>query len=233
MHSAAYKAPSSKRQEQHNTIPVPQPRGHVHTVCARRAANGAMPPTPPVLSTACATERSVFATVGSTSFDGLIRSLISLPSLDLLVAAGISSLTLQYGCGAPLPPAWTHGPLRVRAFRFCASLQDGLRAADVAVCHGGAGSVFEAVDAGCAVVAVPNRALMDDHQVQLVGALAEGGVVVEADASADGEVARAVARVLGECGEWGGARGDGRRRLDEVAPRNPLGIVRVVAGLLC
>jgi UDP-N-acetylglucosamine transferase subunit ALG13 len=72
--------------------------------------------------------------------------------------------------GARPPPG-----LRVDSYRYKPSLADEVRSARVVVSHGGAGSVLEALSAGRRLVVVPNRSLMDDHQVQLADALEERG----------------------------------------------------------
>ncbi len=48
---------------------------------------------------------------------------------------------------------------------------------DVVVSHGGAGSLFTLLAAGCRVVAVENRAVTDRHQRDLIGSLERDGYV--------------------------------------------------------
>jgi len=58
------------------------------------------------------------------------------------------------------------GGLRVSWFEFAPSLAERIAAADLVISHAGAGSVFEALSAGKALVAVPNAALMANHQAR-------------------------------------------------------------------
>lgn len=58
------------------------------------------------------------------------------------------------------------GGLRVSWFEFTPSLAQLMAAADLVISHAGSGSVFEALAAGKALVAVPNAALMANHQAR-------------------------------------------------------------------
>lgn len=58
------------------------------------------------------------------------------------------------------------GGLRVSWFEFTPSLAELMAGADLVVSHAGSGSVFEALAAGKALVAVPNAALMANHQAR-------------------------------------------------------------------
>jgi UDP-N-acetylglucosamine transferase subunit ALG13 len=73
-----------------------------------------------------------------------------------------------------------------------------LKRANVVFCHGGTGSLITALRAGCRIVAMPRRAELgehqDDHQSEIVGALAARGLIeVAEDAS---ELERALDRAL-------------------------------------
>lgn len=100
----------------------------------------------------------------------------------LLVDQGFGRLVLQIGTtgtyrpGQLLPEgqgAGRHGSgLQVEVFTLVPSLADYISRADLVVSHAGAGSLFEALRAGKKVLAVPNGALMDNHQVELASELA-------------------------------------------------------------
>lgn len=135
---------------------------------------------------------SVLATVGSTSFDGLIESLIADRALEVLYSAGVRKLLLQYGRGQPVSgqtftPASNAGekPLVVNAIAFAPSLAQHIAAADIVATHCGAGCVFESLAARKHVVAVPNRSLMDDHQSELADELDERGALRVAEVGTD------------------------------------------------
>ena len=58
------------------------------------------------------------------------------------------------------------GGLHVAWFEFTPSLAELMAGADLVISHAGSGSVFEALAAGKALVAVPNAALMANHQAR-------------------------------------------------------------------
>jgi UDP-N-acetylglucosamine transferase subunit ALG13 len=118
---------------------------------------------------------SLLVTVGSTHFDLLVRAIDSSDFLQRLKRLGFRRLALQHGTGEHIPGAPPPPGFRVDSYRYKPSLADEVRGARVVVSHGGAGSVLEALSAGRRLVVVPNRSLMDDHQVQLAGALEERG----------------------------------------------------------
>ena len=99
-----------------------------------------------------------------------------------LVTQGFGRLVLQIGSTGTyvphrlLPAGEARGVhrsgLEVHLFRLVPSLSGYVRDADLVVSHAGAGSLFEALRAGKMVLAVPNGALMDNHQVELASELA-------------------------------------------------------------
>jgi UDP-N-acetylglucosamine transferase subunit ALG13 len=75
-----------------------------------------------------------------------------------------------------------------------------LERTNVVFCHGGSGSLITALRAGCRVVAMPRRKDLgenhDDHQREIVDALASRGLIEVADDTVDVEPAleRALAK---------------------------------------
>ena len=61
--------------------------------------------------------------------------------------------------------------------------------ANVVFCHGGSGSLITALRAGCRIIAMPRRRDLgenhDDHQREIVGALASRGLIEVAEVTAD------------------------------------------------
>jgi beta-1,4-N-acetylglucosaminyltransferase len=186
---------------------------------------------------------ALFATVGSTSFDELVRSLTSRSILSLLGELGFSLLTIQYGRGAPIDEETTHDistssthrvseecnrKLVVRAFRYAPSLAGELSRANIVVCHGGSGSLFEAATA-CPgrVVVIPNRALMDDHQTELASELHTLGLVHVADVNQPLSIVHEIAAALRESRNKGS--NSARPNVTDVAPRNRVVIGAVLA----
>lgn len=103
----------------------------------------------------------IFVTVGSTHFDPLIEA------LDHLVGNGMicEEIVAQTGSG-------TYRPKHLTCFRFAPDLVPYYTKADLVICHGGVGTVFELMVMGKRFIAVPNKALQDDHQTDLLKALA-------------------------------------------------------------
>jgi beta-1,4-N-acetylglucosaminyltransferase len=112
----------------------------------------------------------IFATVGSTQipFTRFIRALEGLPGDQLLV---------QHG---PVPPP--AGAARASAFMQFPEMIESMEAADVVVCHAGAGSILCALRTGHTPVVVPRlkrfQETVDDHQVEFSRALASEGKVI-------------------------------------------------------
>jgi beta-1,4-N-acetylglucosaminyltransferase len=112
----------------------------------------------------------IFATVGSTQipFERFVRALDALPGEQLLVQHGPVE-----------PPA---AAARANAFMQFPQMIESMEAADVVVCHAGAGSILCALRAGHTPVVVPRlkryAETVDDHQVEFSRALAEEGKVI-------------------------------------------------------
>jgi UDP-N-acetylglucosamine transferase subunit ALG13 len=81
-----------------------------------------------------------------------------------------------------------------------AEMQALLERANLVFCHGGTGSLITALRAGCRVVAMPRHADLgennDDHQREIVGALAARGLIEVAEEASEleGAVKRALAK---------------------------------------
>ncbi len=116
---------------------------------------------------------NVFVTVGTTHpFDRMIKAVETLKNDGRLTAP----VTAQIGNSSYAPSAIT-------CFKSCnfETMQQYLCAADIAVCHGGTGSLIVALQSGAAVVAMAREAKFnehyDDHQVEIVRAFAERGLI--------------------------------------------------------
>uniref|UniRef100_A0A3Q0RQW9 UDP-N-acetylglucosamine transferase subunit ALG13 n=1 Tax=Amphilophus citrinellus TaxID=61819 RepID=A0A3Q0RQW9_AMPCI len=103
--------------------------------------------------------KTVFATVGTTSFDELIES--------ALKARGYERLVLQVGRGSVFPAAASCPHITLEAFRFKDSIAEDIKQADLVISHAGAGSCLEALGAGKPLLVVVNDKLMDNHQLEL------------------------------------------------------------------
>ncbi|GAB0195224.1 putative bifunctional UDP-N-acetylglucosamine transferase and deubiquitinase ALG13 [Grus japonensis] len=121
--------------------------------------------------------KSVFVTVGTTSFDDLIATVCSPAALQVLQNRGYEKLVLQVGRGALKPALHSSPPLAVEAFRFKDSLAEDLRRADLVISHAGAGSCLETLEKGKPLIVVTNEKLMNNHQLELAKQLDRDGHV--------------------------------------------------------
>ncbi|XP_070818583.1 UDP-N-acetylglucosamine transferase subunit ALG13 isoform X1 [Chaetodon trifascialis] len=111
--------------------------------------------------------KTVFLTVGTTSFDELIESITSAEATQALKARGYERLVLQVGRGSLLPAADSCPHISLEAYRFKSSLAEDMKQADLVISHAGAGSCLEALGAGKPLLVVVNDKLMDNHQLEL------------------------------------------------------------------
>jgi len=123
-------------------------------------------------------KRNVFVTVGTTRFEKLVSAATSKLALDWMASQGYTSLTVQYGTGQE--PEIERGeennpPMSIRMYSFQPSLDEDMRKADLILSHAGAGTVMEALRLQKKLVVVINTLLMDNHQTELAGAMAERG----------------------------------------------------------
>ncbi|XP_075291388.1 UDP-N-acetylglucosamine transferase subunit ALG13 [Opisthocomus hoazin] len=122
--------------------------------------------------------KSVFVTVGTTSFDDLIATVSSPAALQVLQSRGCQKLVLQVGRGAVEPDPRSSPALAVETFRFKDSLAEELRRADLVISHAGAGSCLETLEKGKPLVVVINEKLMNNHQLELAKQLHRDGHVL-------------------------------------------------------
>lgn len=111
--------------------------------------------------------KTVFVTVGTTSFDELIVNVTSSEAAQVLKSRGYERLVLQVGRGSFLPDAESCPHIRLEAFRFKDSIADDMEQADLVISHAGAGSCLEALGARKPLLVVVNDKLMDNHQLEL------------------------------------------------------------------
>ncbi|XP_029297877.1 UDP-N-acetylglucosamine transferase subunit ALG13 homolog [Cottoperca gobio] len=111
--------------------------------------------------------KTVFVTVGTTSFDELIESVTCPETVQALKARGYERLVLQVGRGSLLPAADRCPHVRLEAYRFKGSIAEDLKQADLVISHAGAGSCLEALCAGKSLLVVVNDKLMNNHQLEM------------------------------------------------------------------
>lgn len=107
----------------------------------------------------------VFVTAGTTDFDALIQAVDALvPCLDI---QGV----MQIGHGRYIP---VHMPY----FRFAPSLATYYEKASLVIAHGGLATTMEVLRRGLPLVSVSNPDRYDNHQEDLISAMAEKGYLV-------------------------------------------------------
>lgn len=117
--------------------------------------------------------KQILVTVGATlPFDSMVEAVVALKRRGLID----HEIVAQVGEGGVRPAgcvSFETAPLE--------EMRRHLRESDIAVCHGGTGSLITALQAGCRVVAMPRSAARgehyDDHQEEIVRALAGLGLV--------------------------------------------------------
>ncbi|KAK2984076.1 hypothetical protein RJ640_028540 [Escallonia rubra] len=119
--------------------------------------------------------RTVFVTVGTTSFDTLVRAVDTREVKEELSKKGYTHLLIQMGRGSYIPHKSTgeDGSLTVDYFTFSSSIADNLRSASLVISHAGSGSIFETLRLGKPLIVVVNEDLMDNHQSELAEELAD------------------------------------------------------------
>ncbi|CAI5462151.1 unnamed protein product [Closterium sp. Yama58-4] len=125
---------------------------------------------------------SVFVTVGTTRFDALVEVVDSRECRAALKQRGFTSVVVQRGRGTYKPAEGDPDStgVTVTSFEFAPSMAPYIKQADLVISHAGSGSIFEALRASKPLVVVVNGALMDNHQRELAGALADRHHLVQA-----------------------------------------------------
>ncbi|XP_048400804.1 putative bifunctional UDP-N-acetylglucosamine transferase and deubiquitinase ALG13 [Stegostoma tigrinum] len=110
---------------------------------------------------------SVFVTVGTTSFDKLIREVSSEKVTRILQDLGYRKLILQIGRGSVEPKTIVGTNFTLEVYRFKNSIADDIKNATLVISHAGAGSCLETLEAGKSLIVVINEELMNNHQLEL------------------------------------------------------------------
>ena len=126
----------------------------------------------------------VFVTVGSTSFDDLVRHVDSPVVLQSLQRQGFKHIIYQIGRGTYVPTtspapdtkdtrdtATTEERIKVSYFRSKPTIAPYIKDAALVICHAGVGTVMETLRMKKQVVVGVNPSLMDNHQLEVAAAL--------------------------------------------------------------
>lgn len=113
-------------------------------------------------------KKKIFVTVGTTSFDDLIVTILNPKTLEVLASNGYNYLSLQIGKSSLTPDCTPrYGIDHIEYFHLISSIEDHIQAADLVISHAGAGSILEALEARKYLIVVINQFLMDNHQLEL------------------------------------------------------------------
>lgn len=117
----------------------------------------------------------VFVTVGTTSFQKLIETILSEPVKEQFSVWGVKEVRIQGGDKSVPAEAneWSDKETKYILYDYKESLLEDMEWADLIICHAGAGTTIEALDLGKTVLVVPNETLMDNHQLELANKLAK------------------------------------------------------------
>ncbi|XP_062004502.1 uncharacterized protein LOC133728929 [Rosa rugosa] len=120
-------------------------------------------------------KKTVFVTVGTTSFDALVKAVDTREVKEELSRRGYTEILIQMGRGSYIPSKSDGGDdsIAVDYFTFSSSIADYLRAASLVISHAGSGSIFETLRLGKPLIVVVNEDLMDNHQSELAEELAD------------------------------------------------------------
>jgi len=110
--------------------------------------------------------KTVFVTVGTTSFDNLISQIDSVDIKMCLKKMGFTKIICQIGQGSYEPTA-DDKILPLEYYRFKPNIKTDIEKSDLVICHAGAGSVLETLWAKKQCVVVINEKLMGNHQIEL------------------------------------------------------------------
>jgi beta-1,4-N-acetylglucosaminyltransferase len=145
----------------------------------------------------------VLLTVGSTRFDALVQTALSVPVLralhrrkyrNLIVQCGNSSFELASALRDSTVFTLNREGVDIELWTFKPSLQADYRRADLVISHAGtsfdsapwnlthvgigSGTILDVLRLGKPLIVIPNTTLLDDHQQQLASSLAELGHLV-------------------------------------------------------
>jgi beta-1,4-N-acetylglucosaminyltransferase len=110
----------------------------------------------------------IFVTVGTVQFDDLIRK------IDEIAKKSKEEFIVQIGEGKYIPK-------NCKWLRFKVPLTEYFKNSKLVIMHGGAGTLFECLNIGIRIIAVPNLKAKAAHQLDLVYELAKAGYIVACD----------------------------------------------------
>ena len=114
---------------------------------------------------------SVLVSVGTTSFEDLIR-VVDSPDVKLaLNSLGFTEIICQIGQGEYVPA--------LPNFRSVPNLTEFLKTSDLVISHAGAGTIIDALRLGKKLIVVVNPTLMNNHQEEIAEMLGGRGHLIK------------------------------------------------------
>lgn len=107
----------------------------------------------------------IFVTVGTTRFDTLVKE------VDKIAPSLKTKVVIQRGNGS-------YQPKNCKYFDFDSQLNKYIEHADLVISHGGAGTIFEALNMKKKLICVENPNVNDSHQWDLLQQLHEEGYII-------------------------------------------------------
>ena len=107
----------------------------------------------------------IFVTVGTTAFDSLIQT------VDEIANQVEEEIICQIADGKYVPN-------NCKYFTFKSSIETEFKNADLVICHGGAGTLFNLLGLKKRVISVPNLERKDKHQTDLIDTLSEENYII-------------------------------------------------------
>eukprot|EP00438_Fugacium_kawagutii_P012674 Skav207516 [mRNA] locus=scaffold907:206762:211355:+ [translate_table: standard] len=117
-------------------------------------------------------ETLLSVTVGTTSFDDLVKEVDSESFQEQAKSLGYKSLVVQSGRGTYRLSQRDPPILEVKSFDLKPSLEEEMSSASLVISHAGAGSIIEALRQKRRLLVVVNPCLMDNHQLEVAEAMA-------------------------------------------------------------
>jgi beta-1,4-N-acetylglucosaminyltransferase len=154
--------------------------------------------------------RRILVTVGSTGFDALISVVTSWSFLLSIARLGYYHISIQYGNshtvfqpGHDIPKQvsikhmeddlivmrlpshlLSHTKdvdLYIQGYSYCIGLMKEIQQSDLVISHAGSGTILDVLRCGRPLIVVPNRQLMDNHQLELALEMHQSGYLIATD----------------------------------------------------
>nr|CCC90920.1 unnamed protein product [Trypanosoma congolense IL3000] len=116
-------------------------------------------------------------TVGSTQFTSLIEAMDDEEVLKTLAKRGFTRLLVQKGTTPYVNKVHAAHGVSVEVFTYRPNLHKVIQEAALVISHAGAGTTLEVLECKKPMIAVPNRTLMLDHQLEFAEALSTEGYI--------------------------------------------------------